>query len=68
MAKLTDGYIGYQAMRKRLHLATYDGHVKYGTVANLWVRNSLFKSTHIYQYYKQVLSSEWRQIVWFSIQ
>lgn len=30
LAKFTDGYIGYQAVRKRLHLATYDCHAKYG--------------------------------------
>lgn len=30
IAKFTDGYIGYHAMRKRLHLATYDGLTKYG--------------------------------------
>lgn len=30
LAKFTDGYIGYHAMRKRLHLATYDGLIKYG--------------------------------------
>lgn len=34
LAKFTDGYIGYQAARKRLHLATYDDHAKYGTVTN----------------------------------
>lgn len=32
MGKFTDGYIGYHAMRKRLHLATYDGLTKYGRV------------------------------------
>ncbi|KAI4858580.1 cytochrome P450 [Hypoxylon rubiginosum] len=32
VAKLTDGYGGYHASRKRLHLATYHDHLKYGPV------------------------------------
>ncbi|CAG8953233.1 hypothetical protein HYFRA_00003436 [Hymenoscyphus fraxineus] len=30
VAKFSDGYSGYHAIRKRLHLATYHGHLKYG--------------------------------------
>lgn len=30
LAKFTDGYLGYQAVRRRLHLATYDSHARYG--------------------------------------
>ncbi|GAB1315322.1 hypothetical protein MFIFM68171_05532 [Madurella fahalii] len=31
-AKLTDGYGGYYLLKKRLHLATYHDHLKYGPV------------------------------------
>ncbi|GAW27338.1 putative cytochrome P450 [Rosellinia necatrix] len=29
-AKFTDAYAGYHAAKKRLHLATYSNHIKYG--------------------------------------
>ncbi|KAF5870082.1 putative cytochrome p450 family protein [Botrytis fragariae] len=32
IAKFTDGYGGYHAVKKRLHLATYFDHLKYGPV------------------------------------
>ncbi|KAI0168397.1 cytochrome P450 [Pestalotiopsis sp. NC0098] len=32
VAKFTDGYAGYFAIKKRLHLVTYRGHLKYGPV------------------------------------
>jgi hypothetical protein len=32
IARLTDGYGGYHAAKKRLHLATYHNHLKYGTL------------------------------------
>ncbi|KAI0017345.1 cytochrome P450 [Xylariomycetidae sp. FL0641] len=32
VARVTDGYAGFHAARKRLHLATYQDHVKYGPV------------------------------------
>ncbi|KAK8090644.1 cytochrome P450 [Apiospora phragmitis] len=32
LAKFIDAYGGYHAVKKRLHLATYDGHRKYGPV------------------------------------
>ncbi|KAH8887993.1 cytochrome P450 [Thozetella sp. PMI_491] len=32
VAWLTDGYAGFHALRKRLHLATYRDHVRYGPV------------------------------------
>ncbi|PQE05317.1 cytochrome P450 protein [Rutstroemia sp. NJR-2017a BVV2] len=32
IAKFADGYGGYQAVKKRLHLATYHDHLKYGPV------------------------------------
>ncbi|PQE31184.1 cytochrome P450 protein [Rutstroemia sp. NJR-2017a WRK4] len=32
IAKFTDGYAGYHAVKKCLHLATYHDHLKYGPV------------------------------------
>lgn len=47
LAKFTDGYIGYHAMLKRLHLATYDGLTKYGKLLDLktiaWTGSNLHK-------------------------
>ena len=35
LARLTDGYGGYHAMKKRLHLVTYIDHLKYGTFTSV---------------------------------
>lgn len=35
VAKFTDGYAGYFAIKKRLHLVTYRDHLKYGKYAFL---------------------------------
>ncbi|CAJ2502722.1 Uu.00g101160.m01.CDS01 [Anthostomella pinea] len=32
LARFTDGYVGFHAVQKRLHIATYEDHLKYGTV------------------------------------
>lgn len=35
IATLTDGYNGYYASKKRLHLATLQDHIKYGIARQL---------------------------------
>lgn len=39
LAKILDAYGGYYAARRRVHLTTYQNHVRYGTVA--YLRNRL---------------------------
>lgn len=43
LAKFTDGYIGYHALRKRLHLATYDTLSKYGRMT----RRQRYTASHL---------------------
>ncbi|KAI9146957.1 putative cytochrome p450 protein [Paramyrothecium foliicola] len=44
LAKLTDAYGGFHAVRKRFHLITYDAHQKFGKVIRLGPNRLVFNS------------------------
>ncbi|TGO65299.1 hypothetical protein BCON_0003g00940 [Botryotinia convoluta] len=59
IAKFTDGYGGYHAVKKRLHLATYFDHLKYGPVYRQAPNRLVFNTSSASRVAWPIMSKTW---------